>query len=418
MSRLAVLLYGSLIGWLEREGRDQPRFTYTPEYVRVGRVPLSLRLPIGSQTIPAKRVQPYLRGLLPENMNTRQQWAQSLETDPDDTFDMLAEMGWDCPGAVQFCHEDKIEDLRARAGEHVGVSEADIAQRIRDLSDAPAMWTMPGEHWSLGGQQEKFALANVGGRWFEAHGSAATTHIFKPGIKVLKHQALLEHVTMQASSMLGVDIADTRMVGFEDQWAIVISRFDRVVDGNRIHRVHQEDMCQALGQMPEQKYESNGGPRLADLAKLVRADMTTVPEDVRALADFAIINVVTGSPDGHSKNISLLLDPTGHRSLAPLYDLATGLAYEQDDVDRSVALSIGSERHVSRIRTKQWQKAAAALGLASEDMIDRVAYLAAGFPDAFRDALDEVAEVPGAQEVKARALDEVAKHCRLVLANL
>lgn len=418
MSRLAVLLYGSLIGWLEREGRDQPTFTYTPEYVRVGRVALSLRLPIGSQTIPAKRVQPYLRGLLPENVNSRQQWAQSLGTDPDDSFGMLAEMGWDCPGAVQFCREDRIEDLRARAGEHVGVSDAHIAQRLRDLSDFPARWTMPGEHWSLGGQQEKFALTKVSGKWFEAHGSAATTHIVKPGIKVLKHQALLEHVTMQASSTLGIDIADSRMVAFEDQWAIVVSRFDRVIDGERIHRVHQEDMCQALGRMPEQKYESNGGPRLADLAKLVRADMTTVPEDVRALADFAIINVVTGGPDGHSKNISLLMDPTGNRSIAPLYDLATGLAYEQDDVDRSVALSIGSERYVSRIRTKQWQKAAAVLGLPSEDMIDRVAYLASGFPDAFRDALNEMTGVPGAKEVKARALDEVAKHCRLVLANL
>lgn len=418
MSRLAVLLYGSLIGWLEREGHDQPAFTYTPQYVTSGSVALSLRLPIGSQTIAAKRVLPYLRGLLPENINTRRQWAQTLGTDPDDTFTMLAQMGWDCPGAVQFCHEDTIEDLRTRAGEHVGVSEAHIAQRLRDLSAAPARWAMPGEHWSLGGQQEKFALARLDGQWFEAHGSAATTHILKPGISALKHQALLEHVTMRASSMLGVNIADSHMVGFEDQWAIVITRFDRVIDGNRIHRVHQEDMCQALGRMPEHKYESNGGPRLSDLVKLVRTNMTTVPDDIRALADFAIINVVTGSPDGHSKNISALLDPTGNRSLAPLYDLATGLAYEQGDVDRSVALSIGSERHVSRIRTKQWQKSATVLGLASEDVIDRVAYLATGLPDAFGDALDEVADVPGAPEVKARALNEVAKHCQLVLANL
>jgi serine/threonine-protein kinase HipA len=413
-----VLLHGMPVGWLEREGREQPTFTYVPEYVRTGRVPLSLRLPIGSQTYPAKRVQPYLRGLLPENLGTRQQWAQSLGTDSEDTFGILAQMGWDCPGAVQFCDEDELGRLLERAGEHEPVSDAGIAQRIRDLSDAPATWTMPGEHWSLGGQQEKFALASLGGRWFVAHGSAATTHIFKPGIKVLKHQALVEHVTMRAAAKLGVEIAESRMIGFEDQWAIVVERFDRVVDGTSIRRVHQEDMCQAVGRMPENKYESNGGPRLSDLAKLIRSDMTAVPDDIRALADFAVINVVTGAPDGHSKNISALLYANGERSVAPLYDLATGLAYAQNNVDRSVALSIGSERHVSRIMTKQWAKAAGVLGLDSGELIDRVAFLAAGFPDAFRDALDEVRGVPGAAEVSERSLGDVARHCKVILANL
>lgn len=418
MSRLAVLLYGTLVGWLEREGPDQPTFTYTPEYVRSGLVPLSLRLPIGSEAFPARRVQSYLRGLLPENVSTRLQWAQALETDPDDAFGMLAEMGWDCPGAVQFCAEGAVDALRARSGEHEGVTEAGVAQRIRDLSDAPSTWTMPGEHWSLGGQQEKFALALLGGQWFEAHGSAATTHIFKPGIKALKYQAVVEHVTMRASSMLGIEVAASRMLGFEDQWAIVVERFDRVVTGEEIHRLHQEDMCQAVGRMPEKKYESNGGPRLSDLAKVVRTNLTAVPDELRALADFAAINVVTGSPDGHSKNIAVLLDPDGERSVAPLYDLASGLAYEQDQVDRSVALSIGSERYVSRVGLKQWEKAAAVLGLVADELVDRVAYLAGGFPDAFRDALEEVSYVPGVREVAARSTHEVAQHCRVVLANL
>ena len=61
---------------------------------------------------------------------------------------------------------------------------------------------------------------------------------------------------MRAASMLGVDIADSQMMGFEDQWAIVVERFDRIVDGTQIDRLHQEDMCQAIGRMPEKKYES------------------------------------------------------------------------------------------------------------------------------------------------------------------
>ena len=66
---------------------------------------------------------------------------------------------------------------------------------------------MPGEHWSLAGQQEKFALTRLGGEWHEAKGSAATTHIVKPGIKILPHQALIEHVTMRAAAAVGVSTA-------------------------------------------------------------------------------------------------------------------------------------------------------------------------------------------------------------------
>ncbi|OHV73011.1 hypothetical protein BCD48_33835 [Pseudofrankia sp. BMG5.36] len=48
-----------------------------------------------------------------------------------------------------------------------------------------------------------------------------------------------------------------------------------------------------------------------------------------ALGDFAAINYVTGAPDGHSKNVSLLLLPNEIK-VAPLYDLATGLPYDGD----------------------------------------------------------------------------------------
>ena len=88
--------------------------------------------------------------------------------------------------------------------EYHPVSDADIAERLFRLHTQPASWTMPDEHWSLGGQQEKIALAHLDGNWFEAHGSAATTHILKPGIKVLLHQALVEHVTMRAAARAGV----------------------------------------------------------------------------------------------------------------------------------------------------------------------------------------------------------------------
>jgi serine/threonine-protein kinase HipA len=418
--RLAVLLYGQVVGWLERTARGAlPTFTYDDLYADSGSVPLSLRLPIAATSYSERQVEPYLRGLLPENRETLGRWADRLGVAPDDIFAILAEMGWECPGAVQLCRPEGLGDLLSRSGEYKPVSDADVAERLRELVDEPASWSMPGEHWSLGGQQEKFALALLAGQWHEAHGSAATTHIIKPGIKILHHQALVEHLTMAAASYLGVDVAGSRIVQFGDQWALVVERFDRTIglDGSVV-RVHQEDFCQALGRLPEMKYESRGGPRLADMAGVVRRWSSHREDDLMALADFAAINLVAGAPDGHSKNISLLLAHDGHRRIAPLYDLATGLSYDRGAVERSIALSIGGERIFSRIRRKQWDKAAVTLGLDPDLLFGRVRGLAEQYPDAFERAVANAQEIPGADEVGARTLPALREHCKGLVQQL
>ena len=208
---------------------------------------------------------------------------------------------------MQFCRPDDLAELTGRADEYVSTDEAQIAQRLRNLADEPASWSMPEEHWSLGGQQEKFALAARAGGWFEAHGAAATTHILKPGIRVLRRQALVEHVTMRAAALLGVDTAATTYLRFEDQWAVVVERFDRLTDADgQVQRLHQEDFCQAVGRLPAHKYEARGGPTLADMVGVVQKQSRDQEADKLALADFLIVNVVTGAPDGHAKNVSML----------------------------------------------------------------------------------------------------------------
>jgi serine/threonine-protein kinase HipA len=417
--RLAVLLSGEVVGHLERAASDEdPTFSYTAEYVRDGQVALSARLPVQRGPHPAKRVKPYLFGLLPENEDARAAWSDQLGVSADDAFGILAAMGWDCPGAVQFCREEDLEELRARDGEHHAISDTEIADRIRALADGEPSWTMPGEHWSLGGQQEKFALAKLDGRWHTAHGSAATTHIVKPGIRQLHHQALVEHVTMEAASAVGVVVARSTFARFDDQWAIVIDRFDRSLSGDRVLRTHQEDFAQACGRMPSHKYESRNGPGLVDMMRVVSRDSTGLLDDRLALADFLLINLVAGAPDGHAKNVSVLRAP-GMTRVAPLYDLATGLAYDARKVERSVALSIGGERVASRIRRHQVRKAAQILGLDPDLLAGRLAMLAEAFPKAFEQSLEGLTDVaPGADEVGERALPALRAHTRHILDRL
>ena len=417
--RLVVLLYGEVVGYLDRaeQGVD-PSFTYDSGYVRDGEVALSARLPLRHQPYSPEKTAPYLLGLLPENSQTRDLWARRLSTSPDDTFGILAEMGWDCPGAVQFCRPDAVDELTRRDEVYQAVTAADIAQRLRRLGSDPASWTMPDEHWSLAGQQEKFALTWRAGSWHEAHGSGATTHIIKPGIRTLHKQALVEHATMAAAAAVGIDVAATRLLQFEDEWAIVIDRFDRrEADDGTILRFHQEDFCQALGRLPEHKYESRGGPQLRDMMRLLRQQSTSIDDDRLALADFLIVNLVAGAPDGHAKNISILR-AAGKTWVAPLYDLATGLAYDSADIERNVALSVGGERAVSRIRHRQWERAAGTLGLPHDQLSGRVAQLAEDYPDAFAAALEAIRDAPGVEEVAERAIPPLKHHCARVLNQL
>lgn len=89
-------------------------------------------------------------------------------------------------------------------------------------------------------------------------------------------------------------------------------------------RVHQEDLCQALGVPPSLKYQNEDGPTPSQIARLLRDVMPPgAGEDaVRRFADALIWNWLIGGTDAHAKNYSILLAGDQVR-LAPLYDIAS-----------------------------------------------------------------------------------------------
>ncbi|MGI5221456.1 type II toxin-antitoxin system HipA family toxin [Nocardia sp. CA-290969] len=418
---LLVVLYGRVIGQVgQRSVFAEPEFTYDPEYVETGSTPLAIGLPIADTTYRGRYVRAFLEGILPEDPAIRQRWARTLDVEPGDTVAILSRMGWDCPGAVQFCLPDEFDELRLRANETRPVDEEEIAQRLTALRTGTAIsWTLPDEHWSLPGQQSKIALLKTQAGWYETRGSAATTHILKPGIGRLHHQALVEHATMRAAHALGVEVAQTEFVRFgAGEPAVVIERYDRLLsDDGTVMRLHQEDFCSAGGRLPARKYEADGGLGLSGLALIISQNVGDRVGGMRALGDFAAFNYIAGAPDGHSKNISLMLLP-GETRVAPLYDLATSLPYEgRNPALREVAVSIGGRRKFGQVLGKHWDRAAATLGIPRGDFRDRARYLAENFPDAFSDALSEV-EGEEASEVRSRSIDAIARHAQNVVARL
>src|SRR5690606_16575688 len=101
--------------------------------------------------------------------------------------------------------------------------------------------------------------------------------------------------------------ANSKIHAVRDRAFLLVERYDRVMDvSGRRQRLHQEDFCQALGVVPEMKYQNEGGPDLAQCFDLVRrATRPSAPQILR-LFDAAIFNALIGNHDAHAKNFSLL----------------------------------------------------------------------------------------------------------------
>lgn len=392
--RLEVLLYGRLIGVVTQSPHGARRFRYLEDYAGDDATPLSLSMPISMPEHAGRRIDPYLQGLLPDSVEVLERWAETFAVSPRNPFALLEHMGLDCAGAVQLAPEGSAREAIERDARLEPVSRAQIGARIRQLRQEPSGWKVPGDRWSLAGAQSKFALAAQDSDWHEPHGAAASTHIIKPGVSGYRDQALIEHVCLTALRTIGLPAARSSFEDFDGETALVVTRFDRRRDRTgAVVRVHQEDMCQALGVYPHRKYEGSGGPSAIGIIDLLRSRASDAEGAVRQFADALIANYLLGAPDAHAKNFAVLL--AGPQVvLGPLYDVASALPYDAEgaatELDRA-AMAIGGERRFGHITGKHWDSFARTARLEGSQLRERVVELAEALPPAVDQALTPVA---------------------------
>lgn len=414
--RLGVYIAGVRAGVLDRDARGGETFAYEPGYAGV---PLSLPMPLSAETYGRAAVRPFLFGLLPDSRETRRELGRRHGVSGENPLALLEHIGLDCPGAVQVC-PDESPELLERTDSLVALSESDVAMRLRDLNRSDdASWILDDEHWSLGGTQGKFAIRLRGDAWFRCEGSAATTHIVKPGITRLKYQALDEYASMRLARVVGLPAASVAYRNFEDEPAIVVARFDRreLPDGSVV-RIHQEDMCQALSVMPDHKYTFEGGPAAADiLALLGKADPTG--RSVRSFVLMLFFNYLIGASDAHAKNYSVLLGPDGAVALAPLYDVASILPYENSSrIEARAAMGIGGENRFGRVGGGAVRRFARQNGLDEALCLDAMGNLADRILLNLDLVRDDVSLLQGGEELGERLFPAVARLCDATLAQL
>lgn len=120
-------------------------------------------------------------------------------------------------------------------------------------------------------------------------------------------------------------VASTQILQFEDMKALVVERFDRMwwenEEGQRwLIRLPQEDLCQATGTPPHLKYESDGGPGMRTIMKLLATSIDS-DRDRRTFFQAQVLFWMLRATNGHAKNFSIFLRARGTYELTPLYDV-------------------------------------------------------------------------------------------------
>jgi serine/threonine-protein kinase HipA len=394
---LVVVLEDVVAGTLTRSAGGRLAFVYDEDYRRRSEAtPLSLSLPKQIREHAGARLEAWLWGLLPDNDAVLRRWARQFHVSASSPFALLStQVGEDCAGAVQFITPDRVDELLERTGSVSWLTDEEVAERLRDLRADTTAWlgrSFTGQ-FSLAGAQAKTALLHQDDRWGIPSGATPTTHILKPAVAGLDDHDLNEHLSLDAARRAGLIAARTRIERFAEETAVVVTRYDRTT-GETIRRVHQEDLCQALGIPPTRKYQNEGGPSPSQIVRLLRSAMrpAAAEDAVRRFADALAWNWLIAGTDAHAKNYSLLLAGPEAR-LAPLYDIASALPYGTHERKLRLAMKLGGDYRVYP-HHNPWPRTARGLGLDPTTLADRVRELAKLAPDA-------VAEAAATPEVRA-----------------
>jgi serine/threonine-protein kinase HipA len=325
---------------------------------------LSASLPPREAPFTPSESAPFFEGLLPEGV-VRAAVAEKLRLSEADGFAMLRALGADCAGAVSVLPEGQRPEAPSPQ-EPRPISEGQLAALLTDLPRDPlGIDSEPdGVRLSLGGVQDKLVLIRLPSGRFALPGKGApSTCLLKPEHSRYEGLAINEAFCMATAAAAGNDVAKTELVEVNATRCLYVERFDRSRNAKgRIFRLHQEDVCQALGVLPTAKYEANGGPSISDVVQLFRRlGSPRAALDVNAFVKAVLTSFLLGNSDAHGKNFALLYDPITSVRLAPLYDIVSTVVYP--DLTQRMAMEIGGEEDPREVNMESWERLGVDSGL-------------------------------------------------------
>jgi serine/threonine-protein kinase HipA len=336
MKKLDVYLNQILTGQLSMDVHGDMAFIYDKEYINGNNYALSHSLSLREEAFNAKECRPFFSGILPE-ANLRTSIARHLGISEKNDFALLSAIGGECAGAVSLLPSpSNLTDLRP---EYKILSDNALADILTKMHQRPMIAGEDGVRLSLAGAQDKLPVAIINGQVAIPLGGAPSSHILKPINRDFPSLIENECFCLQLAQRVGLNAVESSLHQVKGNTYLLIKRYDRVATEQGVQRIHQEDFCQALGIVPEMKYQREGGPGLAACFQLIREVSTLPVVDIKMLLQGSLFNLIIGNNDAHGKNFSLLYQGS-HIRLAPFYDMISTIFYPE--LATKMAMKIGS----------------------------------------------------------------------------
>ncbi len=356
-NELEVFLHEDRVGRLERLAQARLRFTYHSEWVEGGGWPLSLSLPVRSETYEDAQCGPFFEGLLPEGDFLRAV-ARVFSVSADNPFSVLAEIGGECAGAVSIGPPGAAAP-GATSRTPRWLTESALGALLDQMPERPLILLEQveeddGIRISLAGAHDKTGVLCRDGDIGMTAGRPPSTHILKLPIARVAEPIANEAYCMTLAAAAGLEAAAVEPRRIGEHEFLLIRRYDRTTDGDA--RVHQEDFCQALSIAPAEKYEGEGGPGVAACGALLRERAAAPAVDLVEFIDGLLFNFLIGNHDAHGKNYSLLLEGPRSIRLAPFYDLISTAVF--DGTRRKLAMKLGGESRPNYLRRRHLDRLA------------------------------------------------------------
>ena len=390
---LVVWMNGLRVGLWTQPHRGAATFQYDSNWMasEAGR-PLSLSLPFTPGNTPHRGdvVTWFFENLLPDSAGIRARLQSRFAADSAGAFDLLAAIGRDCVGAVQLLPTGEtpsgLDRIEADLLDETGVERAIGAA----LSSGRGLGQSPADDFriSIAGAQEKTALLFRDGKWWRPKGSTPTTHILKLPLGLVGNLQADMHNSVENEWLcsrimqaFGLETAACEILSFGERKVLAVRRFDRLSRTDSVVRLPQEDFCQALGRPAALKYESDGGPGIADILGVLDTS-SRAESDKRAFVKSQIVFWLLAATDGHAKNFSLFHERGGTYRLTPFYDVLSAwpiigngprlLPVQQVKLAMAVR---GRNAHwkINDIRPRHWDAVARLAGLGdAKGLVDEV----------------------------------------------
>lgn len=410
---IGVWLFDQPVGNLSLVG-GRLGFQYRHDWLaQRNAVALSQSLPQRPEPFDDHQCRAFFAGLLPEG-NLRRLIAQRCQVSSQNDFALLGAIGGECAGAITFVPVGYSMASAEQAGIE-WLNKPQLNSLLDELPRRPMLAGRDGIRLSLAGAQDKLPVVFDGQRIGLPKGGQPSTHILKPAIAAVEDSVINEGFCLALALAMGMATAQAQIFHVNDRHVLLVTRYDRRAgdDGQPV-RIHQEDFCQALGVVPEMKYQNEGGPdHKACFALLRRASRPSAPQVLRLL-DAVVFNALVGNHDAHAKNFSLLYATGTTPVLAPLYDLLSTAVY--DHLSPNMAMKLGSKYKFSEVQARHWAQFAEAAGLSKAQTKKRVLRMAQDLPGSARRLQ---ASAPFAdQSIVARIIALIEKRSALTARRL